>query len=65
MKLSPFHDLTAIKGFTLLRFVLFAFTVSGGIDTTTSITFKVSCEIVPVFTATEILLMPFEFLIGF
>ena len=54
-----------IKELTLLGIVLFAFTVFGGVDTTTSDTFEVSCEIVSVFTATEILLTPFESLIGF
>ena len=50
---------------TLLGFVLFAFTKFGGEDTTASYKFKVSCERVLVFTATEILLTPFQSLIGF
>ena len=49
-----------IKELALLGFVLLAFTVFGGVDTTTSDTFKVSSEIVSVFTATEILLTPFD-----
>ena len=54
-----------IKGFTSLGFVPLAFIVFGGQDTTASDTFKASCEIVSVFTATELLLISFESLIGF
>ena len=50
---------------TLLGFVLLAFTRFGEEAVTGSKKFKVSSERVSVFTATEILLMPFEPLIGF
>ena len=65
LKWSHFLGLTVIKGLALLGFVSLAFTKFGGEDATASDKFKVSSEKVSVVAATEILLTPFEPLIGF